>query len=93
MKKIVSCCMILCMLISAFCFTSFSASAKKVSISINTTKATVLKGKSCKLYAKSSIKSNFKWTTSKKNIVSISKTKTKSGEKITAKGKKSVLQL
>lgn len=87
MRKIISFCITFCILISMFCFTSFSASAKRISISINTTKATVLKGKTCQLYAKSNIKSKFKWTTSKKNVVTISKSKTKSGEKITAKGK------
>lgn len=87
MRKIISFCITFCILISMFCFTSFSASAKRISISINTTKATVLKGKTCQLYAKSNIKSKFRWTTSKKNVVTISKSKTKSGEKITAKGK------
>lgn len=87
MKKLFSVLLITIMLSTMMFSTIGEASAKRVLVSISASSQSIVKGKSFKLKAKSSIKSKFKWSTSKKSVATISKTTSKSGQYITVKGK------
>lgn len=87
MKKFISVLLLLLMFSTILYFPTAEVSAKKISVTLNAKNVTLVKDQKTNLKATSSIKSSFKWTTSKKSVATLSKTKTGSGKSVTVKAK------